>query len=74
MTDTDFECELDVTPSRHPLAVYLSISPVELELALATHGASLREAMMRAIIAALAVDADSTGPCGIETPSQSEAA
>ena len=41
-----------------PLEVTFSIHPDELEIAMATNGRSLREALMRAIIFALVSDGD----------------
>jgi len=49
--------ELDVIPPLNSLTITLDISPPELELAVATSGASLCRAMMRAIVAAMVVDA-----------------
>ena len=41
---------------RVPLEITMSINPDELEMAMATNGSSLHEALMRAIIAALVVN------------------
>jgi hypothetical protein len=49
--------ELDVIPPLNSLTITLDVSPPELELAVATSGTSLCRAMMRAIVAALVVDA-----------------
>jgi hypothetical protein len=49
--------ELDVVPPLKPVRIILDVSPPELELAVATSGASLCDAMMRAIVAAMVVDA-----------------
>ena len=49
--------ELDVIPPLNSLTITLDVSPMELEMAVATSGASLRTAMMRAIVAAMVVDA-----------------
>jgi len=49
--------ELDVVPPLKPVRITLEVSPPELELAVATSGASLCDAMMRAIVAAMVVDA-----------------
>jgi len=49
--------ELDVIPPLNSLTITLDVSPPELELAVATSGASLCRAMMRAIVAAMVVDA-----------------
>lgn len=49
--------ELDVIPPLDSVTITLCVSPPELELAVATSGASLCPAMMRAIVAAMVVDA-----------------
>jgi len=49
--------ELDVIPPLNSLTITLDVSPQELEMAVATSGASLCSAMMRAIVAAMVVDA-----------------
>lgn len=49
--------ELDVIPPINSLTITLDVSPPELELAVATRGVSLCNAMMRAIVAAMVVDA-----------------
>ena len=49
--------ELDVIPPPSSMTITLDVSPPELELAVATSGASLCTAMMRAIVAAMVVDA-----------------
>lgn len=49
--------ELDVIPPRSSLTITLDVSPPGLELAVATSDASLCTAMMRAIVAAMVVDA-----------------
>jgi len=51
--------ELDVIPPLGSITITLDVSPPELELAVATNGASLCTAMMRAIVAAMVVDATS---------------
>jgi hypothetical protein len=54
--DTD-RWELDVIPPLNSLTITLDVSPPELEMAVATSGVSLCSAMMRAIVAAMVVDA-----------------
>jgi hypothetical protein len=49
--------ELDVIPPLNSFTITLNVSPPELEMAVATSGASLCSAMMRAIVAAMVVDA-----------------
>jgi hypothetical protein len=49
--------ELDVIPPLNSLTISLDVSPQELEMAVATSGASLCAAMMQAIVAAMVVDA-----------------
>ena len=51
--------ELDVIPPLRSITITLDVSPPELELAVANSGASLCAAMMRAIVAAMVVDATS---------------
>jgi len=48
--------EYDFRTPRVPLEITLSIDPDDLEMAMATNGSSLREALMRAIISALVSD------------------
>jgi len=48
--------ELDIVPPLNAVTITLSVSPPDLELAVATRGASLCPAMMRAIVAAMVVD------------------
>lgn len=48
--------ELDVVPPLRSFTITLDVSPADLELAVATSGASLCGAMMQAIIAAMVVD------------------
>jgi hypothetical protein len=48
--------ELDVIPPLCSVRIVLDVTPSELELAVATAGASLCPAMMHAIIAAMVVD------------------
>ena len=48
--------EYEIWTPRLPLEVTLSLDPDELEMAMATNGSSLREAVMRAIIFALVVN------------------
>jgi len=48
--------ELDVVPPLRSFTITLNVSPADLELAVATSGASLCGAMMQAIIAAMVVD------------------
>jgi len=48
--------ELDVIPPLSSVTITLDVSPPELELAVATSGASLCNALMKAIVAAMAVD------------------
>ena len=50
--------EYEIWTPRVPLEVKLSIDPDELEMAMATNGSSLREALMRAIIFALVVNGE----------------
>ncbi len=47
---------LDVIPPLGSVRIVLDVTPSELELAVATAGASLCSAMMHAIIAAMVVD------------------
>jgi hypothetical protein len=61
MEDTD-RWELDVIPPLNSLTITLDVSPPQLELAVATSGASLCCAMMRAIVAAMVVDAGWAAP------------
>jgi hypothetical protein len=49
--------ELDVIPPLGSVTITLEVSPTELELAVATSGVSLCPAMIRAIVAAMVVDA-----------------
>jgi hypothetical protein len=49
--------ELDVIPPLDAVTITLNLSPTDLELAVATSGLSLGPAMMRAIVAAMVVDA-----------------
>ena len=48
--------EYQIWMPRVPLEVRLSIDPDELEMAMATNGSSLSEAVMKAIILALVLD------------------
>ncbi|MCJ7529388.1 MAG: hypothetical protein MUO37_15080 [Methyloceanibacter sp.] len=48
--------ELDVIPPLRSFTITLNVSPADLELAVATSGASLCGAMMQAIVAAMVVD------------------
>jgi hypothetical protein len=48
--------DLDGVPPLGSITITLDVSPPELELAVATSGASLCGAMMRAIVAAMVVD------------------
>jgi len=57
MRDHTERWELDVIPPLSSVTITLCVSPPELELAVATSGASLCPAMMRAIVAAMVVDA-----------------
>jgi hypothetical protein len=50
--------EYEIWTPRVPLEVTLSIDPDELEMAMATNGSSLREALMRAIIFALVLNGE----------------
>ena len=59
MAEHPDQCELDFIPPLRPITIILDVSPPELELAMATSGASLCPAMMRAIVAAMVVDATS---------------
>jgi hypothetical protein len=59
MTEHPDQWELDVIPPLCSITITLDVSPPELELAVATSGASLCPAMMRAIVAAMVVDATS---------------
>jgi hypothetical protein len=56
MEDTD-RWELDVIPPLNTLTITLEVSPQELEMAVVSNGESLRAALMRAIVAAMVVDA-----------------
>jgi hypothetical protein len=49
--------ELDVIAPLKSITITLDVSPPELELAVATSGVSLCNAMMRAIVAVMVVDA-----------------
>jgi hypothetical protein len=49
--------ELDIVPPLHEISITLNVSPLDLELAVATAGLSLCPALMRAIVAAMVVDA-----------------
>jgi hypothetical protein len=49
--------ELDVIPPLNAVTITLNLSPPDLELAVATGGLSLCPAMMRAIVAAMVIDA-----------------
>lgn len=49
--------ELDVIPPLDSITITLNLSPPDLELAVATSGLSLCRAMMRAIDAAMVIDA-----------------
>jgi hypothetical protein len=49
--------ELDVIPPLDSITITLNLSPPDLELAVATSGLSLCPAMMRAIVAAMVIDA-----------------
>ena len=53
--------ELDVIPPLNKVTITLDVSPAELELAVATNGASLCPAMMNAIVAALVFDTPPRG-------------
>jgi hypothetical protein len=59
MTEHPDQWELDVIPPLRSITITLDVTPPELELAVATSGASLCPAMMRAIVAAMVVDATS---------------
>jgi hypothetical protein len=48
--------EYEIWTPRLPLEITLSLAPDELEMAMATNGSSLSEAVMRAIILALVVN------------------
>jgi hypothetical protein len=48
--------DLDFIPPIDSISITLDVSPVELELAVATSGMSLCRAMMNAIVAAMVVD------------------
>ena len=48
--------ELDIIPPLDAVTITLNVSPPDLEMAVATSGASLCPAMMRAIVAAMVVD------------------
>ncbi|HXG79551.1 MAG TPA: hypothetical protein VNJ31_09470 [Methyloceanibacter sp.] len=50
--------ELDIIPPLDAVTITLSVSPPDLELAVATKGVSLCPAMMRAIVAAMVVNTD----------------
>ena len=49
---------LDVLSVRRPTSVKLDLEPEELEMALASNGASLQEALMMTIISALTLDTE----------------
>jgi hypothetical protein len=57
MMEHPYQGELDVIPPLRSVTITLEVSPTELELAVATSGVSLCTAMMRAIVAAMVVDA-----------------
>ena len=59
MTEHPDQWELDVIPPLRSITITLDVTPPELELAVATSGASLCPAMMRAIVAAMVVDVTS---------------
>jgi hypothetical protein len=48
--------ELDIIPPLRAVTITLNLSPPDLEMAIATSGASLCPAMMRAIVAAMVID------------------
>jgi len=50
--------EYEFQTPRVPLEVTISIDPDQLEMAMATNGSSLREALMRAIVFALVADGE----------------
>ncbi len=52
--------ELDIIPPLETVTITLNVSPPDLELAVATAGLSLCPAMMKAIVAAMVVDATSS--------------
>ena len=56
MVENSGRWELDFIPPIESISVTLTVSPVELELAVATAGTSLCSAMMNAIVAAMVVD------------------
>ena len=50
--------DLDVVSVARPTSVTLDLEPEELEMALASNGASLQEVVMMAIISALTLDTE----------------
>ena len=46
---------LEALPSKRPLLVTLAVRPDEIELALATNGASLRQRLLLALVAELTI-------------------
>lgn len=48
--------ELDIIAPLHDITITLNVSPLDLELAVATGGLALCPALMRAIVAAMVVD------------------
>ena len=46
---------LEALPSKRPLLVTLAVRPDEIELALATNGASLRQQLLLALVAELTI-------------------
>jgi hypothetical protein len=53
--------ELDVLPAKGTTLLTIAIDPDEVEMALATNGASLRHATLMALIAALATASECDG-------------
>ena len=56
MVETFGRWDFDFIPPIDSISITLDVSPVELELAVATSGRSLCSAMMNAIVAAMVVD------------------
>lgn len=61
MVEQPERLELDIIPPLQTVTITLDVSPPDLELAVATSGISLCPAMMRAIVAAMVVDATQFG-------------
>lgn len=55
MPEHAIRCDFDFLAPATPLSITIDLSPEELELAVATEGASLRSVAMKAIVATLVV-------------------